>query len=346
MSRKGGFSGYYVEGNGPAPDLDPVKRTVRAGLGRRIYNERWRQGISDCARVAVQRGQRVESYIAGRRQRRRSAPALWRSLAIGVALAVGPYDIIGDIEGWWNGATNWVGQGWQDIKNLVHSVVHAAVSIVAGALDLIDYAFTVTINALTSSVSWWFDNIVTPLWGWFLGAAQWATHLIDDAWNWFYAAIIAPALQLLDDAINWGIGALQWAINEAAAGLQWLVDNIISPAWHWIESAAQTVGGWIWDAIDAFYQAFIAPIVADVQQAWHLLDQLWNWAWNTAANVVAVVEQAWDWIVWFAEHSFQDLLALATGSGPHDVRDFILGEASSSNSWIEGIIDALAKEVE
>jgi hypothetical protein len=223
--------------------------------------------------------------------------------------------------------------------------VHGAISIVEGGLDLIDYAFTVTTNAISAAASWWWTNVVIPAWDWIQNAATTIGGWIDNAWNWFYAEIIAPALALLNDAINYGISALQWALNEAAQGLSWLETNVIDPAWQWVENAANTVAGWVNGWWDWIWANVVAPLIDDAEYWAHLLASIWDWLVNVAVGVINTVVDAWDWIVWFATHSFDDLVALFSGSGPHDVYETIVQQAAGSHSWLDSIVDALESEL-
>ena len=218
--------------------------------------------------------------------------------------------------------------------------------MLSGALDFIVYAFTVTTNAISAAASWWWTNIVIPAWNWIQAAETTIDGWINNAWNWFWANVVAPAIQLVSDALNWGLGVLQYAIDLAAQGLDWLVNNIIDPVWQWIQNAASTVAGWVNGWWDWIWANVVGPLIGDAEYWAHLLASAWHWLTTTVVAAVNIVIAAWDWLVWFGEHTFSDLGALLSSSGPHDVYEFILGQASQSNSWVESFIDALAKEME
>lgn len=341
MLRKGGFSGFYMEGNCPTADVDSRQWTVRTSLGRKLQDVGWGDRFRDRAVVAIHRGQRVAvDFRSGRQYRRRARPFRDGLILCGVFLLTTNSDLIGDFENWWNNATGAVGQAWQDVKNFVHSTVHAAVSLVTGGLNLVDYAFTVTTNSILSfAQSVW--NFANAAYQWVLAAAGTVGGWIDNAWNWFYAEIIAPALGFLGDAINFGIGALQWAVNEVNAGISWLVDNIIDPVWNWVVGAAETVWGWAQGWFNDFYQMFIAPIVSEAEAAYHLLDTVWDWFWNKGVAAVDLIEKAWDWLYWMATHAFMDFWDL-----PDEILNGVsLKWAEQQARDSESVIDEFAGKV-
>jgi hypothetical protein len=231
---------------------------------------------------------------------------------------------------------------WNDVKNWTRKAISIAVNMISGGLDLIDYAFTVTANAISAAASWWWSNVVIPSWDWIQHAADTVGGWIWDAVVGFYHAVIVPALGLLGDALNFAVGALQWAINQAAAGLSWLIDNVINPAYQWVLHAAETVAGWIWDAVDGFYRDVIAPLINDAEFWAHLLASAWDWLVHTVAAVVNAVLAAWGWIIWFGEHTFSDILALLDGTNHEANRNWLLGVAGHPDGWAEKLVDDLA----
>lgn len=306
MSRKDGTSGIYLAGNWPTADVDTEQWAVRAGNGRQLQDIGRGNRFRNRAVVAIQRGQRVVVDLRESRQHRRRARPFRLGLVLVLVLGAGHYNIINDFENWWGDATGAAGQAWQDVKSFIHSVVHTAVALLSGGLDLIDYAFTVTTNALTAGLSWWVNNVLLPVWDWVQNAETTVDTWINNAWSWFWTTIVAPAIGLVHDALDFAVNALQFAINEVNAGVSWLVDNIVTPTWDWILNAATTVGGWINDAIQAFYHDVILPIWADVVSAANELASIFDWVWNHAVAAVELVYAAWDWLFWMAVHGFED----------------------------------------
>lgn len=342
MSRKGGNSGIYMAGNWPAADVHSQQWTVRTSNGDQFQDVGRGDRFGNRALVAIQHGQRLVFDLRESRQHRRRARPFRVGIALALVLGAGHYNIINDFENWWNDAASGIAQSWNDVKNFVHGVVHTAVALLSGGLDLIDYAFTVTTNAISAAASWWWTNVVIPSWDWIQNASTIVGSWINNAWNWFYTEIIAPALGALHDAINYGIGVLQYAISEAAAGVSWLVDNVITPAWDWISHAAQTVAGWISDAITAFYHDVILPIWSDVQSVISEVGGIFDWVWNHAVQAVELVYAAWDWLFWFAVHGFEDFANL-----PDDILNAVSlkwaeqqaeGAADTMNDYAEKVV--------
>jgi hypothetical protein len=342
MSRKDGSSGIYVAGNWPAANVGSQQWTVRTSNGGDLQNLGWGDRFRDRAVVAIHRGQRVAvDFRSGRKYRRRARP-FRVGLVLVLVLGLAPRNIVDDFENWWNNATNVTATLWNDVKNFIHGVVHTAVALLSGGLDLIDYAFTVATNAISAGLSWWINNVLMPVWDWVQNAATTVDGWINNAWNWFWVTIVAPAIGLVHDALNFAIDALQFAINEAAAGVSWLVDNIVTPVWDWIVGAAETVGGWINDAVQAFYHDVILPIWSDVVSAADTLASIFDWVWNHAVQAVELVYQAWDWLFWMAVHGFEDFYNL-----PEDILNGVSlkwaeqqaeGAADTMNAYAERIV--------
>lgn len=341
MLRKGSQSGIYVDGNSPAANVDSRQWTVRTSLGRKLQDVGWGDGFRDRAIVAIHRGQRFAvDFGSGRQHRRRARPFRDGIIIAGVFLAVTNADLIGDFENWWNNATGAVGQAWQDVKNFVHSTVHAAVSLVTGGLNLVDYAFTVTTNAILSFAQGVYNLAITA-YNWVLSAADTIWSEITSAWGYIWANIVAPAIHAVEAAADWGVGVLNALYDDLQNGINWLVDNIIDPVWSWVANAASTVWHWVEGWLGDFYNMFIAPIVSEAEAAYHLLDTVWDWFWNKGVAAVDLIEKAWDWLYWMATHAFMDFWDL-----PEDIL------SAASLKWAEqqardseSVIDEFAGKV-
>lgn len=188
----------------------------------------------------------------------------------------------------------------------MHSAIDTALSLVDGAFNLIDYVFTTVTNALQAGLNW-ASQIAAGAFDWIINAAVtvggWIERGVIDFWN----DVIVPAIDGLVSAIDYVGGVLGAAINEIWGWLSAFVRDYLDPIWSWIVNAAETVFGWIWQQIDAFYNAYIAPIIHELEQAWDMLVQVWDWLWQIGVDVVNAVIKAFDWIVWFGEHTFDDL---------------------------------------
>lgn len=224
--------------------------------------------------------------------------------------------------------------------------MHNAVKWVAdefnAAFDLIDYVFTVITNGLTASLgmAW---NILNGVWSWIVNAATtvygWATNVV----NWWWDNIILPAVGVVHDILNYVTEALSYAINLVQEALDWAINNLVVPALNWIVHAAETVGGWIWAAIDGFYRDVIAPIINDVESIFRELGQVADFVWHGLLDIYHAIIKAWQWIVWFGEHTFDDIKALLFGTEHALTRDWLLGAAHDPNGWGGKLADDLAR---
>jgi hypothetical protein len=131
----------------------------------------------------------------------------------------------------------------------------------------------------------------------------WIWWAIQGFWN----DVVNPAIHFLHDVLNYAIAVVQYAINALSAGVQWLVDHLIIPAFDWILHAAETVGRWIEDAVIAFYHDFILPFWNDFLKVWDEIAGVADFVYHEVLAVVRAVEKAWDWIIWFGEHTFDEL---------------------------------------
>lgn len=213
------------------------------------------------------------------------------------------------------------------------------------AFDLIDYVFTVVTNGLVASlnIAW---NVLNGVWSWIENAFSTVYGWITSAVTWWWENIILPAIGLIRDGLNYAVEALQFAINLAQSALDWVINNLIIPLFQWVESAAVTVAHWIWDALDTFYRDVIAPILHDIETIFADVVSLANFVWHTVLDVVNAVIKAWDWVVWFGEHTFSDILHLLEGTDSGLTRDWLLGAAHDPHGWHGRIVDDLARILE
>lgn len=208
-------------------------------------------------------------------------------------------------------------------------------------LDLIDYVFTVVTNSISAIVNH-LSAAADILWSWMVHAADTVGGWITAAAYWWWDNVISPAIGLVHDIVNYVSDALSYAIGLVSAGLDWAINNLVVPALNWIENAVNTVGGWISDAVNAFYHDVILPIWGDVQ---HLLDaanDLWQWAFNFADSLLHGVEKAWDWVVWFGEHTFDDLRALFGDFEQGQGLDAIVNAVKSDYDDTAAMLDRVA----
>jgi phage-related protein len=272
--------------------------------------------------------------VVGRPRERHPRPPVQRTLAV-VALAI--------FAEWWN-PVSWLSDlgtlaadSAQEIRNWVTIAVDEAFS-------LFDAAASITIGFI--------DDILSDIVGTIAVIGGMATTLVEQV-----AGIISSAIP---NAINWVVGTVEgWArdaigivslavdgvisffnglINDVENEAKYVFDTYIAPAIQWIEGAADWVGAIIETAWNAFWAVAIAPVINVIDTISDQIDSLWNYLFGEARSVIDVVEQAWDWIVWFSEHTFDDIDQI-----------IMSGESSIGASWVKSVaagLDSQAAGVE
>jgi phage-related protein len=207
---------------------------------------------------------------------------------------------------WWDTIKGTAVRTFDDIKNFIRHAIHTALHLVTDSLDL-----WVFLQSLFNAAIQWAvgvaQSVANTAMGWIEGAADTVGHWIDDAFHWFWSNVIAPAIHAVDDAWRWGVGVLQGIVSDLQAALDWVTANLIEPMLHWIERAADEIWHMINEAWDTFYRDVIAPIAHLLKDVAAVAVDLWDWFWRIAKDAVEGVVKAWDWIVWFGEHTISDL---------------------------------------
>jgi hypothetical protein len=214
------------------------------------------------------------------------------------------------VGGWIVGAGS---RAVDDIKALIVKVVGDAIKAVNDSLHDAVRGLTDAIGAVSDGVNSVLD--------WIGNADSWlAAHIfasLQTFWGWA-GALVA---QWLDDLRSWASDALDAlgrvltdAINAVSSAVDWVVANLIDPVLHWIDQAAEFVGHVIdvwWDAV---WSATIGPALDLLDHVWGLVQQLWHFLTVVWVDVWHVLDKAWGWLVWLGEHTFDDLLALFSGT--------------------------------
>jgi hypothetical protein len=205
--------------------------------------------------------------------------------------------------------------------------------------DALDFAFgwvEGAINGITGGLAF-LSSIVGTVWGWVVNAAaivgSWIWQAVDGFWN----VVIVPAFHAVEAAAQWSFDTLLGLVNDVRNAAAWVWDNLLMPMWSWIVHAAETVGGWIWAAIQAFYHDVILPLWNLLVEAARLVAEIWDWIVRVAEFAVRLVIKAADWLIWFGEHTISDLLALLRDPGALFTRDFLLGAADSAHGYMDRI---------
>lgn len=210
---------------------------------------------------------------------------------------------------WWRAVDNTYNRVAGDIKVFVKDAIRSAtdaieadirdVSNLAGAALNGLWGALTNVGNLASSAWNQAQNIVnTDLPNWAGDIRNWAAGEINSVSGW-----VSNIQGWINQAGSWVSGLISGAIAT-------LTTDVINPITAWIDSAADFVAKMIDDAWQAVYRDVIHPIEADALKAWHVIDHLWQWYDKEARDAVSGVIKAWDWIVWFGEHTFTDLAKL------------------------------------
>lgn len=331
-----------MDRHGAASNVDTLKRAVRERVRRYVQNGVRGHSLSDCACLAIQRrhGRQVDKRT-GRAYRQRARADQFAGVRIVSVLGLALLGQWWNPVAWWNDFFGAVATTWNDVKAFIHDAIKAAVDLLDDGVNLFYYVFVVVTDALQAGLNA-VTNIATVAWQWVESAATvvggWIQYATTTLWN----DVIWPAIKFVEDGLNFAVGALQYAIDGVINAAAALWDNYVSPLWDWVAHSLETVSGWIWSAIDGFYNAFIKPIIATVEQIGHDLYAALDWLFNVAVGVVDAVIKAWDWVVWFGEHTFADIRALLSGTDAQLNRDWLLGAAHAGG----GVADEVAKWLE
>jgi len=208
-------------------------------------------------------------------------------------------------------------------------------------VNLIYYVFTTITNALQNGIN--FLRAASDIvWNWMLSEAERVGSWITTGVDWLWSNIVVPALAFLQTAIDYVGSALSFAIQAVVNNLANIWDNYIVPVFDWVAHAAETVAGWIYNAVQAFYHDVILPVFAFLDQLGHDFYSLLGYVLNDVVAIVNAVVKAWDWIIWFGEHGFAEIIGLLSGTDHSLTRDWLLGAAQHGN----GVADEVAQWLE
>jgi len=224
------------------------------------------------------------------------------------------------------------------VKRLIQRAVDAAIRQVE---SVVDYGFDVvdsTIDTVRGSLD--------QGWDWIRRAAADVEHIVTHdipaaaAWventaHQWVDQLWAGVHALADDAWSW----VQSAVHDVESAADWVQVHLIDPLWSWVDQAEawwdHLIASW-WDVI---YQSVIAPIVSDLDTAYHWADELWDWYVNIARDVVTVCVKAFGWLVWFAEHPFTALedagRELASTFSLRTIEQYVGDAEHLSDQWAE-----------
>jgi hypothetical protein len=265
-----------------------------------------------------------------------------RRRALRVAFAASPRIDLDPLD-WARSIFGFVIHGLGDVANFVYSIVGRALRGVYHVL-----------NAIVDGVERGFEAVTHALGiveQWISEAAGFVLHWANEAIGAFWRLASDWILRLLNDLRGWATEAFRYLWQLAQDGLHALeaiingiYHEIILPILHWIAVA----GEFVYHLIDAFwhtiYDNVIKPELDLLHHAWDLVGQLWHWFINDLPKVWHVLLKAWDWLVWLAVHSIEDLLGLWTGDLSHVNRQYV-AQFARMDEEVLGVVDSAIRQV-
>lgn len=277
-------------------------------------------------------------WIASRRKRRRG-PGVHRTIA---TLAITQMGID------WN-PVSWFQSVGHIANNVVSTIENWTKNAINAAIDLYDEAINTVINDIGIGMGWieaaagLAEGWATDALNWINNAGNWFNSLVATWWDWIWANIVVPTINAVQDALNVAEYLLSTAISEVTGSLDWLVDNVVDPVANWVNNAEN----WIWQHIESWWNdvwsVTFGPILADLEWLWDNVPNWINWLVNDVYEAWQVIVQAWDWIVYAAEHPISVLEGLVTDAensvGRSVITAMVQGDSSEFASLEQHLVN-------
>jgi hypothetical protein len=240
---------------------------------------------------------------------------------------------------WWDDATNAASSIVAPIENWVKTVVTWAIDAVEDDIDTsIDFVSTIIENIQTwaqegfNDVETLAENIYHTVEGDIANAIDYAATIVENA--------VGSLINLIDDVATDVENVYNELYTDFVNGIGQVLGDIasaIETAESWAYNAAVAI---VNDAIDAFYDEFIKPILSELEQVYDWITQVWQWFDTGVVDTWAIIIKAMDWIIWFAEnpfHVFTELGDDVLGWAQTDPRT-LFGSGQGYLSQIEDIL--------
>lgn len=152
-------------------------------------------------------------------------------------------------------------------------------------------AWTFIKTKFLDAAAWIEENIVGPIWDWFIVASEWIKQAAIDTWNWIVQAIA--------DAGEWIITA--WENVKLWFATAWQnISKFASDAWEWIVA--------IWNgAVDWFNVKVLIPLISWFSKAWEDIKSFPARAWEKIKEIWQTVK------TWFDEQVIQPVSDFFSG---------------------------------
>lgn len=245
-----------------------------------------------------------------------------------------------------------VGDLFSDITSFVWDVINPVASIESLASDvynwvanLWDAMWNAVTNILDDFQNW--EGLIEDVWD---GVGSWFTDLENDLVGW-WTDLFNDIWQDVIDPASWFFEQLWNAIYPYAEDLgnaivHGLVDPILD-AWDWVVESL----GDIWNLVYPFvaqwwndiYGDVIAPILGLAESVYGTVSNIAQWLESGAADVINAVEKAMEWIIWFGEHTFDDLTAFFS-SVPSALEHWLInGFVQAQEDYTDEILSIIAE---
>lgn len=247
---------------------------------------------------------------------------------------------------WIQSAGNIASSAISDVENWAKNAIKLAVDALSDAVSLV----TDGIEALDTALVAGFQSITSLAENTYNWAAQIAYVDLPDAVN----GLFNTALGWVDDAeglaeqlYNAAIGYATDVVDDVTNALDYALNNYLYPAWNWIGNAENWVGALLDSWWDAIWANTFGPIWSAMQWLAGLGADWFDWLTNVATDAINAVIKAWEWIVWFGEHTIDDLVNLVD-STPSQIDNAFLNSAvaqvpgafEEAEEWFSQILGA------
>lgn len=205
-------------------------------------------------------------------------------------------------------------------------------SIIDGASGLLGTLLKPVVNFVRSVIRpiWsWITEAVDRLWDGIRNVGDWAGRALDGVWDatvrglrsveaWARGAVdwLRGQINAVSDwagrAIDWAIrnvtewvrDSLGWLGRQIDGVFDWVTDNVWRPLIGFIDRVYDWVRDHVWDPLVRRIGDVLGWATRAVDRLWDTVRDVWDFINRYARRLLAVVDKAWDWLVFMATHPF------------------------------------------
>lgn len=240
----------------------------------------------------------------------------------------------------WNWALNPLSGVSSAVRKAIDRALEWVTSWVVDGLNAVYKWTTAGIRDLWDSlgrIAGTVGGLIEQVYAWarraFDDVTRWAGRRIDDLANG-----VNGALRQLTD---WARSAIDQAVDFARGIPRWVTDNVARPLWEAISDAAAFVNRNVLQPLLRLVSDLWSELRGAVRWLTDLVGEALDWVRRFGGQIWDIVQRAWDWLVWFATHTFdyfRGLLREAIETGPawfvHSTQQAIAKEGSIMEEWI------------